>query len=220
MNSNNVAYENEVWDRYARAFLAIMSSSMLELNKAVAELSMGNVCDFGCGTAKVSPFVLCRPQVTSYTGIDYSLNMVELARWHLEQFPGKPSQIIQGKIEDVDLGIYDSGLSINSYYTWDSPSIVLQSIYKALKPGANFILVTPNPFLNMQQILEEVKREQVANPYFESFKEQNMALASNEKAMFVEMDELIEQVQQVGFSVIEANQSFYNNGLNFLSLCK
>ena len=74
--------------------------------------------------------------------------------------------------------------------------------------------------LDMAQILREVRNEQVANPYFESFKEQNMALAGNEKALFVEMNDLILQVQQAGFNIIEAKQNFYNKGLNFLYLSK
>ena len=227
MNTTNTAYKKEVWDEYANAFLAVMPSMMLRLNKAVSKLAKGDVCDFGCGAAKVAPFILDRQEVTSYTGIDYSLNMVKLARWHVEQFPQKPSKIIHGKIEasseraaTLAESAYDFGLSINSYYTWDNPRAVLKIIYNALSSSAHFVLVTPNPTMNMAKILEEVKKEQVANPYFKSFVEKNMALAGNEKALFIEMNDLILQVQQAGFKVLEAKQSFYNNGLNFLHLKK
>ena len=237
MKSTNTAYQKEVWDQYARAFLAVMPSKMLELNKAVAELATGDVCDFGCGAAKIAPFVLDQPTVTSYTGIDYSLDMVEQARWHLEQFPEKPSEVIHGRIEFIESGAYDIeivsgktatisglaydfGLSINSYYTWDKPDTVLRSIYNSLKTNAHFVLVTPNPQVDMENLLKEAKKELIANPYFESFKEQNMAIAGNEKALFVEMNELIMQVQKAGFKVIEAKQNFYDNGLNFLHLVK
>lgn len=50
----------------SRAFLAIMPSMMLELNKAVAALAKGNVFDFGCGAAKIAPFILERHEVSSY----------------------------------------------------------------------------------------------------------------------------------------------------------
>lgn len=237
MNTTNTAYKKEVWDDYARAFLAVMPSKMLALNKAVAELATGNVCDFGCGAAKIAPFILDQHEVSSYTGIDYSMAMVEQARWHLEQFPDKPSMVIHGKIEFIDTGAYDVeivsgkteiasdeaydfGLSINSYYTWDDPKTVLQSIYNSLKADAHFVLVTPNPEVDMAHLLKEAKKELVANPYFESFKEQNMVIAGNEKALFVEMNALIIQVQKIGFKVIEAKQCFYNDGLNFLYLAK
>jgi SAM-dependent methyltransferase len=234
---NETAYAVDVWDQYARAFLAIMPSMMFELNKAVAALAKGNVFDFGCGAAKIAPFILERNEVSSYTGIDYSPRMVELARWHLKQFPSKPSNIMCGRIEEIDRepaevdvmpGVtitvspkrYDFGLSINSYYTWDTPEIVLRTIYHILEAEGEFVLVTPNPRLNIEKILEDVKKEQVANPYFETFKEQNRAIVGNEKALFVDMNDLILQVQKVGFKVIEAKQNFYHNGLNFLYLKK
>lgn len=220
----SVIYEEKVWDQYARAFLAVMPSQMLELNKAVATYAIGNVGDFGCGAAKIAPFILHHAEVTHYTGIDYSMDMVNQARWHLEHFPEKPASILHGKIElindDEHHHRYDFGLSINSYYTWDAPEKVLMSIYNALTPKAEFILVTPNPRLNMAALLQQAERELIANPYFVHFKEQNMALAGNEKALFVEMDFLIGQVRDIGFKVVEANTAFYDGGLNFLRLTK
>lgn len=232
----SVAYEKQVWDEYARAFLAVMPSQMLKLNEAVAAVAKGNVCDFGCGAAKIAPFILHNEAVSSYSGIDYSLDMVKQARWHLKQFPDKPSEIIHGKIEFIDTGAYeleivhgqsqiidlsyDFGLSINSYYTWDDPHAVLESIYNALSPQAEFVLVTPNPRLDMASLLQKAERELIANPYFASFKEQNMALAGNEKALFVEMSVIIEQACEVGFKVVEANTEFYEGGLNYLHFVK
>ncbi len=233
----NTAYKKETWDQYAQPFISVMPSQMLELNTTVAALATGNVCDFGCGAGKIAPFILDNPSVTSYTGIDYSLEMVKQARWHVEQFPQKNSEIIHAKIEFIDTGVYDFevisgitntvesicydfGLSINSYYTWDNPNAVLETIYNALNLNASFILVTPNKQLDMANLLEKAKRELVAHPYFKTFKEQNMALVGNEKALFVDMDELVEQVRNIGFKVTQAHQAFYEGGLNFLHLKK
>ncbi len=233
----NTAYKKEIWDQYAQPFISVMPSQMLELNTAVATLATGNVCDFGCGAGKIAPFILDNPNVTSYTGIDYSLEMVKQARWHLKQFPQKKSEIIHAKIECIDTeaydieiisGItnsiespgYDFGLSINSYYTWDNSNAVLETIYNALNPNASFVLVTPNKQLDMVSLLEKAKRELVAHPYFKTFKEQNMALVGNEKALFVDMDKLVEQVRKIGFKVTQVHQVFYDGGLNFLHLKK
>lgn len=233
----NTAYKIETWDQYAQSFLSVMPSPMLELNTSVASFATGKVCDFGCGAGKVAPFVLNNSKVDSYTGIDYSSEMVKLARWHLEQFPDKPSEIIHGKIEFIDTGAYDFeivsgvtktventsydfGLSINSYYTWDNSHSVLKTIYNTLNPSAHFILVTPNKQLDMADLLADAKKELVANPYFESFKQQNMALVGNEKALFIDMDELVGQVRDIGFKVVETHQAFYQGGLNFLHLKK
>jgi SAM-dependent methyltransferase len=208
----------------------------LTLNEAVAACATGNVCDFGCGAAKIAPFILHNEAVKSYTGIDFSLDMVNQARWHLKHFPDKPSEVIHGKIEFIDTGAYeleivhgqsetidlsyDFGVSVNSYYTWDAPQKILKCIYNALAPKAEFILVTPNPRLDMTQLLKKAERELVANPYFASFKEQNMALASNKKALFVEMDVIIEQAREAGFNIKEANTHFYDGGLNYLHFIK
>lgn len=230
-------YDKEVWDNYPKAFLANNPTVMLELNKAVAKLAHGNVADFGSGAAKIAPFALDNSNVISYTGFDASPEMVKLARWHLAQFPGKPSEVIKGNLEKVTLAShkliktdklskpmkksgFDFGLSINSYYAWSKPTLILRRIYDSIKSNGHFVLVTPNHKLDMQALAEEAKRELVANPYFESFRDQNLAISANDKANLIEMDDLIEQVRAVGFKVIEANQHFYHNGLNFLLLTK
>lgn len=233
----SVAYKCEEWDNYAESFLSVMPSVMLILNKSVAAMAKGNVCDFGCGAAKIAPFVLDNTAVTSYTGVDYSVEMVNLARWHLRQFPEKPSEVFHSKIEsldpdDYDLEVipgqlehvegclYDFGLSINSYYAWDEPVKSFKSIYKLLKPQADFVLVSPNPELNMASLLRDAKRELVFHPHFATFCEKNMALVGNEKALFVEMDVMVEQVREAGFKVLETHQKFYDGGLNYLHLNK
>lgn len=230
-------YKKEVWDNYPQAFLANNPTVMLELNKAVASLGKGNVADYGCGATKIAPFILNNPDVISYTGFDASPEMVKLGRWHLAQFPEKPSEIILANLEQITPSAYkfikkgkiskyikqdgfDFGLSINSYYAWPKPVLILENIYKSLKPGARFVLVTPNLKLDMQALAEEAKRELVANPYFESFRDQNLAISANDKANLIEMDDLIDQVRGVGFKVIEANQQFYHKGLNFILLMK
>jgi len=230
-------YKKEVWDNYPQAFLANNPTVMLELNKAVASLGKGNVADYGCGATKIAPFILNNPDVISYTGFDASPEMVKLGRWHLAQFPEKPSEIILANLEQITLSSYklikkgklskfirqdgfDFGLSINSYYAWSKPMLILKNIHKSLNPCAKFVLVTPNLQLDMEALAVEAKRELVANPLFESFKEQNLAISANEKANLIEVDDLIEQVRNVGFKVVEANQHFYHNGLNFLLLEK
>jgi SAM-dependent methyltransferase len=214
------AYAEEIWNDYSRAHLAVMPSEMLVLNKAVAKMAKGNVVDFGCGTAKIAPFVLDNSNVSSYTGIDYSKEMVEQARWHLSRFPEKPGKIICGKIEAMGNEAYDFGLSTNSYYAWENPLEVLRHIYAMLGDKGELVLVTPNKSLDMANLLHKAERELVAHPYFQTFKDQNMSLVGNEKALFIDMDVLVDQVRQVGFKVIEAHQQFYQAGLNYLYLKK
>ena len=216
-------YQQEVWDDYAEVFLSVMPSMMVEMNRTVASYAQGDVIDFGCGVAKVAPFILESPQVRSYTGIDYSPEMTNRARWFLKQFPDKPRRIMQGKIEDVIIDIkdtYDFGVSINSYYAWNNPAKILRYIYQALKNQAGFILVTPNRQINMHLLLKEARLELGGNRHFEKFCQMNLALVGNKKAKFVGMNELVNQLHGAGFKLVEAHQHFYQGGLNYLLVRK
>ena len=233
-------YEQIVWDNYEDAFSAFTSSHMVEIYKELAPLGTGDVINFGCGSYKSGPYLLDNPRVSSLTGIDYSLNMVNKARWFLRQFQAvdniKPVEIIHGKIEDLESdhyeleiapGIYeivkhiryDFGFSINSLYAWDDPENSLISIRNTLKSDASFILINPNPRLDMEGLLRDARREQLGNPLFQSFAIQNEVLVGNEKALFLELNDLIDLVRHIGFKVKEASDSkFYNGGLNYLHL--
>lgn len=212
------AYEREGWDDYAVAFQSVMPSLMTELNQAVARRMYGDVIDFGCGAAKIAPFVLEVPEVRSYTGLDYAPAMVERARWILGRFPCKPGRILEGRIEDFGAGGFDSALSINSYYAWDAPLRTLEVIYRSLVKGGTFVLATPNPSIDMARLLAFAEKEMVAHPHWETFKIQNLAFCDNQRARFVLMDDFVAQVRSVGFGIIEANQRFYLGGINFLVL--
>ncbi|MBU0499553.1 MAG: class I SAM-dependent methyltransferase [Gammaproteobacteria bacterium] len=213
-------YLREDWDDYAMAFQGIMPSMMLQLNQAVADRMGGDVIDFGCGAAKIAPFILEKTSVRSYTGLDYAPEMVTRARWMLAQFPGKPCVILEGKIEEARLGCHDSALSINSYYAWENPLRALSCIFRALRENGTFVLATPNPLIDMPALLKASERELIAHPYWQRFREQNLAFCGNGTARFIEMDELIAQVRSVGFRVAEAHQKLYMGGLNFLHLEK
>ena len=219
MNQN--IYSQQEWNAYALAHQSVMPSVMFELNQAVASMMRGHVLDCGCGSAKIAPFVLEQPQVTHYTGVDYSKEMVDRARWMLEQFPGKPSEIIHAKIEHSVINHpVDSCLSINSYYAWDNPQTVLAWIYAIMQPGSLFVFATPNRSLNMKRLLTTLDKELIAHPYYPEFQRMNLDFCDNPRALFVDMDDMIKQVQSVGFRVKEVHQRYYLGGLNFLQLTK
>lgn len=224
---------SDLWNKYSTSFLSINPSKMLEMNKEVAQYASGKVCDFGCGAAKISPFILNNKNVASYTGIDASKEMTKLARWHLQQFPKKPSTIIEANLEDIgkkvdvfkdtnnslernDNELFDFAISINSYYAWKDPEVILSNIFSNLKPNAGFILVTPNKNIDMRSLLEEAKMELVANPLFTDFSNHNLTISEEYNQTLMDMDELISQVRHIGFKIQESHQRFYNNGLNFI----
>ena len=212
------AFEIIDWNQYAAPFQSVMPYEMVRLNRDVASMLYGSVADFGCGAGKIIPFVSSEEAITRYIGIDMSADMVNGARWMANQFPGKPIDIIESRIESVRIEPVDSAVSINSYYTWDDPVRVLTHIYRHISEGGRFVLATLNHFIDMPALLEEAKKEQIANPYWEEFSKQNLAICESPNTHFISLDELIEQVRDVGFSVIRAHTDYYDGGLNFLVL--
>ncbi len=206
------------WDQYAVPFQSVMPSEMTRLNREAAGMLYGSVADFGCGAGKIIPFVASEGAITGYTGIDMSADMVKGARWMAKQFPGKPIEIIESSIESVSIEPVDSAISINSYYTWDDPVRVLKHISQHIKVGGGFVLATLNHHIDMPTLLEEAKKEQVANPYWEAFAKQNLEICESANTHFIGLDELVEQVREVGFSIVRAHTDYYGGGLNFLAL--
>ncbi|MGB0849230.1 MAG: class I SAM-dependent methyltransferase [Thiolinea sp.] len=215
-----IAYQETIWNNYAETHASVLPSVQLEVYRTVAQMLAGNVADFGCGTARIAPFLAGNPAVNRYVGIDYSQEMVEKARWILTQLSQENWKVIHHKIEDVQREQFTCGVSINSYYSWDDPVKTLSAIYRLLAPSSTFILVTPNPSLDMEKLAVEADKELLAHPHYPMFKAQNLNLAGNTQAMFIPMSQLVKQVIEVGFKVTACHQEFYLGGLNFLRLEK
>lgn len=208
------------WDAYSLSFQSVMPSEMLKLNRETTQWLNGSVADFGCGGGKIIPFVLEQERVTSYTGIDASMDMVERARWMADRFCQKQCNIIHDKIQSVLLPPVDSAVSINSYYTWPDPESVLLHIHKQLKEDALFVLATINASIDMPALLEDAEKELAAHPHWNAFKQHNMDIYASDSINLVSMDSLIGQVRQMGFQIIEAHTNLYKGGLNFLVIKK
>ncbi len=219
MNANNHKSATD-WDDYSRSFLSVMPSQMLALNKEVASHMSGHVTDFGCGSGKIIPFVLEQPRVSSYTGVDAAPEMVQKARWMTGQFDRKPTQIIHGRIEQVNLKTADSALSINSYYNWPDSRLVLEKIYQTLKPDGVLLLATINARLDMPSLLEAAQKECIAHPHWAEFCEHNLRICSSGSIRLPELDELIGEARASGFAVEEAHQHLYDGGLSLLVLTR
>ena len=209
------------WNAYAAPFHSVMPSELVTVNRSVAEQLFGSVVDFGCGPGKVIPFALTTNRVNGYLGVDMSPEMVKCARWVASHYPGKPCKIVQAKIEHYSLSSKaDSALSINSYYTWPDPMRILRHIASQLKVDGSFVLATINASLDMNALLEEAEKEQLANPYWQDFKRYNQAIFRCNTFNLATLDELVDQVRQVGFVVRDAHTKFYAGGLNYLTLTK
>lgn len=209
-------YKMSAWDSYAASHLSVLPSLQLAVYKAVAPYMHGHVADFGCGTARITPFLAGREDVSSYTGVDYSPDMVDKANWLVGQLNAAHFSIRHARIEEVKGEMFDAALSVNSYYTWGEPLEVLAHIQGLLHPGGPFVLVTPNKSLDMRKLAQEADKELLGHPHYPAFREKNLELAGNEKAAFVDMDTLVRQLSATGFRLVACHQDFYLGGLNFI----
>lgn len=213
-------YTDSTWSHYSRFFISITTSYQIDIYKAIAPLLSGDVADFGCGAAKVAPYILESSDVDSYTGIDASADMLHCANEFMKMQSNPQFDFIHSRIDELPPMTFDSGLSVNSYYTWQDPLRCLESIASALRPGATFILISPNKRLDMASLLNNVTKEVGAHPDFQQFCEINQQLVNTEERNFVAMNTLIEQCNHVGLETQEAHQKFYEGGLNYLKLNK
>lgn len=213
-------YNVSEWESYAASHLSVLPSLQLEMYKTVARYMHGNVADFGCGTARIAPFLADKAEVSHYTGVDYASEMVGKAHWLLEHLARDNFQVLHARIETVDAEPFDSALSVNSYYTWSDPLGILSHINRLLRPGASFILATPNKTLDMRKLAKEADKELLGHPHYPAFRQKNLELAGNEQAAFVEMDTLVQQLSHTGFSLVSCHQDFYLGGLNFIHVRK
>ena len=209
------------WCQYADSFQSVMPEEMIKLNKEAASLMKGRVTDFGCGSGKLLPYVLDEGNVDEYVGVDMSAEMVKGARWMSTQFPQKKSVFVQSSIESYNAqSLAHSAVSINSYYSWPNPVVILEHIFRQLKNNAIFVLATINDRVDMEALLEAAKKDQISNPHWDDFVKHNMDIMKSRDSNLVDLDCLIKQVQGVGFKVTEAHTKFYLGGLNYLILRK
>lgn len=85
-------------------------------------------------------------------------DMVNLGRRLLSQVSRPNYRLVEGRIEDVS-GVYDTVVSIQSYYAWeDSPSI-LSHLYDCTTPGGTLVLATANEKLDIELLIRKCSRE-------------------------------------------------------------
>lgn len=212
-------YNQQLWNEYSRAHISVLTSMQWALFKEVVTYLEGDVIDCGCGTARLAPLLADQACVNSYTGVDYAPEMAKMAEWVIAKITQKPFHIIQDRIENIT-GQFSSAVSVHSYYSWPDTEQVLGCIYDMLVPQGRFVLVTPNPQMDMRKLLDEAEKELLGHPDFAGFRQLNLALANNLSAKFVSMDKLIDEVRRVHFQVIECHQQHYLGGINFLVLQK
>ena len=219
--TNPETFTVQDWDDYARTFASVQTQVQQELQQEAVKYLNGKVGDFGCGCAKIGLLVSDIESVISYVGIDASIEMVNIAQVLLKGIePINTQSVHHGFIEDYSHTLFDTAVSLNSYYSWPNPLATLKHIFNLIEVGGTFVLATPNKNLDLIFLDKQAKKELIAHPYYNKFREHNLKLINDKDANLVEMSDLIKQVQSVGFKVEACHQNFYCGGLNFLVLSK
>ncbi|MBH0058084.1 methyltransferase domain-containing protein [Pseudoalteromonas sp. SWXJZ94C] len=220
-HTNPGTFTAQDWNDYARSFASVQTQVQQELQQEAVRYLNGNVGDFGCGCAKIGLILSDSERVRSYIGIDASIEMINIAQVLLEDIePINEQSVHHGFIEDYNGSPFDTGVSLNSYYSWPNPLATLKHIYSLIEVGGTFILATPNKSLDLILLEKQAKKELIAHPDYKKFREHNLKLINDKDANLVEMSELITQVQSVGFKIEACHQEYYCGGLNFLVLSK
>jgi len=212
-------YDLSEWERYAKVFSSITTPAQMEVYEEASSHLFGDVLDAGSGTGKIAHYLNNNPNIDSYTGVDSSKEMVEVGNDILQRLDQPLFKIKHCKIEDT-VGVFDSAISIQSFYAWTNPKETLNSIFKLLKPDGIFILATANNELNLNTLIKDADKILSGHPNIDEYKQLNIQLADNAKGNFISLDELVCLVREVGFIILEANQRYFHGGINFLVIKK
>lgn len=216
-------YTQKEWNFYSDYHLGVLTSVQHEVYQALSNKAFGQVLDAGCGSARVMAYMKANPKVNSYTGVDFSEEMIQKASWLKDQLHYQDSRLLHTKIESLPRYQFDTIVSIQSFYSWPDPAVALQKLYDSLSDDGVFMLITPNNQFDREQALQQlVKREVLGHPYFEPFLEinQNIADKAQSEALYPTMDELIQQVRAAGFQIQACHNEFFLGGVAYIEATK
>ncbi len=212
---NNKQFEE--WNDYSKYHFGVFLSVQHEVYSSVSTKCVGNVLDLGCGSGRIMGFMKENLNVKSYTGIDYSKGMIDLAIQYKENLDYQRAKLILDKIEHVS-GKFDTIISNLSYYSWGNKNKCLEVIKDSLLDEGRFLLVTPNNQFDIPKLANLVKREAFGHPYYNEFLSINYHIANTVE--YPSLDELISQVRLAGFAVEKAHKEFFLGGVSYLELRK
>jgi trans-aconitate methyltransferase len=128
--------------------------------------------DLGCGSGRLTEFLLRRLPEGKVIAIDRSANMLEAAREHLEPEFGGRAEYVQRSLDELDLHqVADLAFS-NAAFHWikDHPRL-FAAIFEALLPGG-WLVAQCGASRNIARVRERVGRLMASErfrPYFEGW---------------------------------------------------
>tara|TARA_A100001037_G_scaffold250541_1_gene233644 strand:- start:1863 stop:2468 length:606 start_codon:yes stop_codon:yes gene_type:complete len=101
------------------------------------------VLEFGCGTGGTA--IAHSPYVQSIVAVDFSKNMLDIAREKSDLAKVKNIEFVESGIEDLDVkdSSFDAVLGLGILHLLQSEQSVIDKVYRILQPGGVFISSTP-----------------------------------------------------------------------------
>jgi len=142
-----MAGDDRFWDRWAQRYSKAQIKDeaayqkKLEITREYLTPEM-SVLEFGCGTGSTA--LLHAPYVKHLHAIDFSANMIEIAREKAEAAGVGNVSFAQSSIEQLEAseGAYDAVLALNVLHLVADLQPVLERVAELLKPGGVFISST------------------------------------------------------------------------------
>jgi trans-aconitate 2-methyltransferase len=121
--------------------------------------------DLGCGSGRLTEFLLRRVPQGRVIAVDRSANMLASAREHLEPIYGGRVDYLQASLDDLELNQVAELAFSNAAFHWvrDHPRL-LRAIFAALKPGG-FLVAQCGAAPNIARVRERLDRLQQSEPF-------------------------------------------------------
>ncbi|MCB9046672.1 MAG: methyltransferase domain-containing protein [Chitinophagales bacterium] len=158
----------------------------------MAPIHEGNYVDIGCGTGNYLKAMT--EKGLHMTGVEPSEVMIEKARVNN---PG--TTFIHAKAEHIPLpdNSFEGGMGTFTVHHWDSIEKGFSEIYRILKPGANFVLLSFTP--------EQLMHYWLCHYFPVTMK--------NSSEVVLSIDEMTELFTSCGFTDIQTEKYFVHEGL-------
>jgi trans-aconitate 2-methyltransferase len=158
------------WD--ARAYNRLNNPMQTWGEQIVAALDLRGdetALDLGCGSGRLTEFLLRRLPRGRVIAVDRSANMLEAAREHLEAEFGDRVAYVQASLEDIDFDQVAELAFSNAAFHWikDHPKL-FAAVFRSLKPGS-WLVAQCGAAPNIARVRERVGRimaEPAFKPYF------------------------------------------------------
>ncbi len=209
----------ELFDDYARVFAKFTTPYQQEIYELIAPYLRGRVLDAGCGCGKLAAYIPGIGDVSAYVGVDFSAPMVAEGEKLLASIARRNFEIRLQHIEQTT-EVYDTVVSVQSYYSWSDSYLTLKHLFERTAPGGQLILATANDRLDIELLIRQCSRGWLLHPDWPRYVGYNRQLASLPGGRYVTLDTLIGEVRQCGYEVTYTNTLLFDGGVNMVIATK